>query len=540
LTWGIEFCNFELDFDPGTGFGPIEIEERNKLLRGFKAWGNIAGLSILLLLNTGSRPRGQTAEDFIKAGDSLYSLNNYNESIERYRSACLLDSNSFEAFWKLGRSLNLKGETAEKDSQLVIFEESRDAETRALALNEGDADAHFQLARALGKIALFKGVFKSASLAKQVRKECLRALEIDSLHDGAWHVLGRWHREVSKKPKILRIPMGLGAASKDDALAFMQKALEINPKIPEMHNSIALALLGLGKQKEAIEELKKDIQISPRSAFNYFMLGQVYLQLKDYNNARKSYEKAIKLQPDYTNAYHGLFTVCNRLKEKTKAREYMAIFRKLKAQDMKDLKDRNEVFDDLVNMRKGAAETFMQVGQMYQIKGDFYKAEELLERAMTLDTENTIYIKKLASLYQINIRFSDALKLYKKIIETEPQDLFCYLNIGILSIHLKKAGDAEAAFLKAISIAPKNSMGYRELAQLYLRAGVKLTKARELAEKAVELEANAVNYFVLSWACDKNGDPASGLKAIEQAIKLESNNIRYKNVYEHIKKRVNR
>ena len=323
----------------------------------------------------------------------------------------------------------------------------------------------------------------------------------------------------------------------EKAITNWRKALEINPKIPDMHNSIALAFLGLGKQKEAIEELKKDIQISPNSAFNYFMLGQVYLQLKDYDNARKSYEKAIALQPDYTNAYHGLFTVCIRLKEKTKAREYMTIFRKLKAEDMKHLKDRNKVFDDLVNMRKGAAETFMQVGQMFQKKGDFHKAEEFFKRATTLDSKNTIYLQKLAYLYQINNRISDALKLYKKIIELEPQNLYCYLNIGILSIHLKKAGDAEAAFLKAIAISPKNSIGYRELAQLYLRAGVKLTKARELAEKAVELEANATNYFVLSWACDKNGDPASGLKAIEQAIKLEPNNMRYKNVYEHIKKK---
>ena len=323
----------------------------------------------------------------------------------------------------------------------------------------------------------------------------------------------------------------------EKAIANWRKALEIKPQIPDMHNSIALALLGLGKQKEAIEELKKDIQISPRSAFNYFMLGQVYLQLKDYEKARKSYEKAIALQPNYTNAYHGLFTVCIRLKEKNKAREYMAIFRKLKAEDMKHLKDRNKVFDDLVNMRKGAAETFMQVGQMYQKKGDFHKAEEFFKRATTLDSENTIYLQKLAYLYQINKRISDALQLYKKIIELEPQNLYCYLNIGILSIHLKKAGDAETAFLKAIAISPKNSIGYRELAQLYLRAGVKLTKARELAEKAVELEASAVNYFVLSWACDKNDDPASGLKAIEQAIKLEPNNMRYKNVYEHIKKK---
>ena len=34
---------------------------------------------------------------------------------------------------------------------------------------------------------------------------------------------------MSKKPKILRMPMGLGAANNEDALAFMRKAVVINP-----------------------------------------------------------------------------------------------------------------------------------------------------------------------------------------------------------------------------------------------------------------------------------------------------------------------
>ena len=204
---------------------------------------------------------------------------------------------------------------------------------------------------------------------------------------------------------------------------------------------------------------------------------------------------------------------------------------------MKNLKDRNEAFDDLVNMQKSAAETFMHVGQMYQTKGNLQRAEELLERATKLDTKNTICLEKLASLYQKNNRVSDALKLYKKIIEIEPKNLLCCLNVGTLSTYLKKFGDAEKAFLKAIAISPKNSTGYRELAQLYLKTGTRLTKAKELAEKAVKLEAIAINYFVLSWACDINGDSVNGLKAIEQAVKLESNNPRYKKIYEYIKKK---
>jgi tetratricopeptide (TPR) repeat protein len=316
-----------------------------------------------------------------------------------------------------------------------------------------------------------------------------------------------------------------------------RKALEINPQIPNMHNSIALALMGLGKQKEAIEELEKDIQITPNPVFSYFMLGQVYLQQKEYEKARKNYEKAIALQPDYTNAYYGLFNVCTRLKQRAKAQEYMAVFRKLKAEDMKNLKDSNESFDDLVNMRKGAAKTYTHVGQMYQARGNLQRAEELLERATTLDPENTICLERLASLYQMSNRISDALQMHKKISQIEPENPICYLNIGVLSARLKQFANAEEAFSKSIALAPKSSIGYRELAQLYLKTETRLVEARELAEKAVTLEAIAINYFVLSWACDLNGDSANGLKAIEQAIQLEPNNLKYKKIYEHIKKK---
>lgn len=199
------------------------------LVMRLKALLKIIGALVPIYLLVNAAAAGQSYEESMARGDSLYSLYDYNGSIEAYRTAAGQDTLDSEAFRKLARSLNLKGELVPKDSELVVFEEARDAAERAIELNPDNADSHFQLARALGKIALHKGIFKSASLAKQVRAECRRALELDSLHDGAWHILGRWNREVSKKPKILRIPMGLGDANKKDALKFMKKAVEIAP-----------------------------------------------------------------------------------------------------------------------------------------------------------------------------------------------------------------------------------------------------------------------------------------------------------------------
>jgi len=320
-----------------------------------------------------------------------------------------------------------------------------------------------------------------------------------------------------------------------EAIKHWQKALAIHPNSPGIHNNIARALMGLDRQSDAIEALEKDIRISPRAATSHFLLGQLYLKREEYEKAKEHYEKAIAIEPNHTNAYYGLFTLHSRLKDKAKARDYMATFRKLKTEDMKVLKDRNNALDDLVKMRQGAAQTYMLAGQMYGAKRDIQRVEKLLNRAAALDPNNTTCLHRLAYLYVTGNRVNEALQLYKTIGETDPTDSLCYLNIGLLSARIKKFADAEEAFRKVIERAPKASNGYRELARLYLTTKRNLPQARELAKKAAALEPVAVNYFVLSWACDVNGDSENALQAITRAMELDPGNQQYKNVYEHIK-----
>jgi tetratricopeptide (TPR) repeat protein len=323
----------------------------------------------------------------------------------------------------------------------------------------------------------------------------------------------------------------------EQAIEYWQKALQIDPNIPGVHHDIALALMGLNRQSQAIGELEKDVQISPRSSSSYFLLGQLYLRQKEYEKAGNNYKKAIEIKPDYPNAYYGLFMLSARLEQQDKAAEYMAMFKKFKAEDVGALKRVNETVNDLADMRKGATETYLLAGKMYQAGGDFQRAEEFLKKATTLDPNNILCLEKLASFYITRNRIADAITLYRRVSEIDPKDPICHLNIGILSTRLKQLENAEKAFRKVIEVAPEYSGGYRELAQLYLKAGRGYSEAGALAEKAVALEPTALNYFVLCWARDMNGDSENALKAIERAIQLEPANSKYRNVYEHIKSR---
>ena len=211
-------------------------------------------LTILLLA-----PIGVTSSDsdiLIDSGDSLFEIYEYENSITYYNQSLASDSTSAETYWKLAGSLNLLAELQPEENQLELYEKAAEAAEKAVALDSLQPEGHFQLAWAIGKIALFKGVFKSIGLAKRVKKEAEIALELNPNHDGAYHILGRWHREVSKKSKIFRVPLGLGEADKEKGLPLLGKAVEIEPGKVNHRLEYAISLLDSGYEKQAKEQFE--------------------------------------------------------------------------------------------------------------------------------------------------------------------------------------------------------------------------------------------------------------------------------------------
>jgi tetratricopeptide (TPR) repeat protein len=106
--------------------------------------------------------------------------------------------------------------------------------------------------------------------------------------------------------------------------------------------------------------------------------------------------------------------------------------------------------------------------------------------------------------------------------------------MGLLSARLGQFEQAEKALRTAITMAPAQASGYRELAQLYLRAKTRQLEALDLAAQAVKLQPAANHYFLLGWACDVTGDRDRAIDALQQAIALDPNNQAYQQVLQRI------
>ncbi len=68
-----------------------------------------------------------------------------------------------------------------------------------------NAEAHYALAVALGYHLEHQGLRTKFRLAAEVRREAERTLELDSLHAGAHHVLGRLNAAAMRLNRIARV-----------------------------------------------------------------------------------------------------------------------------------------------------------------------------------------------------------------------------------------------------------------------------------------------------------------------------------------------
>jgi protein O-GlcNAc transferase len=336
--------------------------------------------------------------------------------------------------------------------------------------------------------------------------------------------------------------MGWIALEKGDfetAISHWRHAVQIQPNMPGLHNSLSRALMGLGKVEEAIEALQKDLAISPKSSMSHLLLGEAYYQLGKYDKASEAYEKAIAIDPACTNAYYNLARSLMKMAPTgaTRARECTKTFQKLKAEDLKVLKDRNTAYDDMVNVRRSLAGTHENAGRIYNKYGEYRRAEMHWRRALHLEPKSTSCRAQLASLYESTGRMAEAIHMHEELVELEPGDAMRRLVLASVLSGVKRFGDAEKALKKAIGVAPDLSWGYRDLAQLYLRTHKNFSEARGLAEKAVELEPSAANYNVLGWALFVNGQVEASLAAMRHAIELDPDNAEYRRRYAQIQQR---
>lgn len=211
-----------------------------------------------------SAARAQSPAEHIATGDSIYAHFKPDEALVHYLAAVGPDSSNYEALWKAART-EIDLAEAEKDEARRdrLSKAGESLARRAIKVNSQDAEAHFHLARALGRRALSVGVRDRVKFGTDVRAEALEALRLDPNHPGALHVMGVWNAEVMRLNGIQRFfaknVLGgrvFGEASWDKAVSYMERSVAVDPDRIVHHLDLGKIYADLGDKAKARAQLE--------------------------------------------------------------------------------------------------------------------------------------------------------------------------------------------------------------------------------------------------------------------------------------------
>ena len=128
---------------------------------------------------------------------------------------------------------------------------------KAVQLDANNPDAYMEVARAVGRLAQFKGVLQSLNLAGEVKKNLDTALKLNPKLPAAYIALGLWNAEV---------PLVAGGSSNQVEVNIL-KAIELEPTVIIHRIEYANALLKLSKRnkKRAVDQLEQAVKFTPKN-----------------------------------------------------------------------------------------------------------------------------------------------------------------------------------------------------------------------------------------------------------------------------------
>jgi Flp pilus assembly protein TadD len=240
-------------------------------------------------------------------GAALARLGRYEEAIGEYRKALAIDANNPGVIMNLGLAYYKTGRYTEATQQL----------STALALQPGNKQMTMLLADAY---------FRLGDTAKVI--ELLRPLERANEQDlGVAYMLGtaliRENQPAQGRILVERIlkngdsaeaRMLLGATKLQagdfaGAREDLQRATELNPRLPDVYSAYGSALMATGDTVAAAAAFGKELDTNPNDFTSHLDLGVLEKQDQHYDEAMKRFRRAMELRPGDIGVRYQIATI---------------------------------------------------------------------------------------------------------------------------------------------------------------------------------------------------------------------------------------
>jgi tetratricopeptide (TPR) repeat protein len=214
-----------------------------------------------------------------------------------------------------------------------------------------------------------------------------QCLQLDSLNSTFHFSVAEIYFELSKK---------INANGKHPSLAkhHINKALKLNVNDEKSHALLGELLLAYSKYKEAIEHFNASLKIEYNQAKTHMLMGYAFKQLGQEDDAINCFRNAVNVDPEFKEAY-------------------------------------------------------VQLGQIFHVKGDA-TAVVYYDNALQLDPTDEMILYKKAMFYQSIMQWNAALEAYAALHKVNAFHSDGHYNIGFIHMELELYDVAANNFFDAI------------------------------------------------------------------------------------------
>ncbi|MBU8921882.1 MAG: tetratricopeptide repeat protein [Bacteroidales bacterium] len=166
-----------------------------------------------------------------------------------------------------------------------------------------------------------------------------------------------------------------------------------------------------------------------------------------------------------------------------------------------------------------------ELATFYLDRGDESRALDFSRKSIKADPGNIRYLYNAATRHMICNRHDETIRLYRRVLEKNPDYLEARLNLGTLFFNLDRLDEAGSEFLDAIRLDSTSAIGHEKLAHICLRKGI-FGRAVGHFEKYLSIEPEDVDVrFELAMLLDRLDDSDGALRQLNRVLQLRRDDV---------------
>ena len=273
-------------------------------------------------------------------------------------------------------------------------------------------------------------------------------------------------------------------AEMENALTAYQRVLNFDPGLSDLALRVAALLSRQGDYPRAIDVLKDAIKARPKESGPHLQLAFIYAKyLRKTEQAVKYANQAIALDPLNFEAYQRLYEIETAAGQPQKALTAL---------------------DRAANVKSEDAGFWIRLGKLYAAivfksetepkPEEIRRVNSFFDKAVAHAGEDSAVLKDVADYYAASQQIQEAIPLYLKVLELQPDDLNAREKLATGFVLTNQRDKAIAMLEEIIRKQPEKYQPYELLAQLFDEGARALERGNQSEQAKAQFAKAAANY----------------------------------------------